>query len=321
MNGRVILVSLLLIACTRQDPPVESVINGPDATPLTVGDEPGELSVAELASFIKRVTFRRRQSLTWDEAARLLPLFSLDAVRTHAAATAEIEFKNGSDIHMREHSLVIINLSARGPDRALVRTGRLDAKTKRQLWLLTSAALLTIKPKSSGAQAKATLELEEGKKLSLTLKEGWGAWFPSRTLGTVAVKDGKILNTGKTVSLAAPAATERFGFDKEVAWPTEPELEEASRELTSISPAVKPDFQILSPADSSEVITKWVDVRGTVTTKDASLFVNGKQVKVNARMEFSTRVTLSLGVNPILVQLNPRQGAPISKRWMVTRTK
>ena len=290
-----------------------------------------KITLATLESFLPRVTFRRQSEVAWEEAMEQLPLFRFDAVRTHSKANAKITFTNGSTIDLNADSLLIINssepvASAVSIDKVLVRKGKLTAKTQKDLWVLTSAALYRFWPTKKSKVAQGILAIEEGKKASFELKQGEGMVMPlAPGKGKIAPAAMKLV-VNKPIILAAPVAPSDFGESPQTdVWPEVAVVERKKRELASLpDTAPKPqatpaDFIIQSPADYSEVFEAMTELKGKVLSGDGTLQVNGKTVAVNAKGEFRTKIKLNPGANAILIQWNVSQQTPVFRRWTIIR--
>lgn len=302
----------------------------PTAAPVALEvEEPAAVAVAQLLEFKPRVTFRRQKEMAWEEALMNLPLFRMDAVRTYDNAGARISFLNGSIVDMIEESLLIINPGASQDaphaDRLLMRRGNLKAQTKKELWILTTAALFRIKPQKGKAMAKSTLAVEEGKKIRVEISEGEGLMLKTTTPGKLDNAKPVRMVINKPVVIAAPTVPTDFGFnDGEVSWPDPAEVEVRERELASLTPPTNPkiplsDFVITSPPDYSEVMQPSIELKGRVTGKEATLSINGKPVELGAKRDFRATVRLAKGANAILIQLNRSEGTPLFRRWTVIR--
>jgi len=252
----------------------------------------------------------------------------LDAVQTHTASTARILFVSGSTIEMGESSLVIINGGTRTPgrtlDRAVIRTGKFEGNTKKELWILTSAALLRLRAKATSKSAKVVLNVEEGKKMAVTLIDGNASMVERNPKSkSPALQE---LEPRKTVTMAAPMPGDTFGFlDSEKSWDLPPERATASLP-TQAKPAPKQpqapqpiDLFITSPRDYAEVGVADIELKGRATGTGAKIFVNGKETTIENNLEFSSVVALREGVNSILIQLIRPDGESVFRRWTIIR--
>ena len=325
---------VLLAACTKAPEQVAITTPSPAATPPAVvviepTPEP-KVTLAELKSLQAHVTVRREKEMSWQDALLNLPLFRFDAIRTDVKATATVGFVNGSIVNMTEDSLLIINPGTEitSWDRLLLRKGNLSAQTQKELWILTAAALVRMKPKAWAGRAKMKLAVEEGKKMKVELEEGDGLLLQTTDPGKLENAKPVKLVERKPVVIAAPAVGNDFGLNNDaVSWPTTEKVEEKARTIASLPPPSTtkpvippPDFVITSPADYSEVQSASVTLKGRVKGQGAtSLLVNGKSVALEAKQNFSISVPLNLGANAILIQLNRNEGTPVFRRWTVIR--
>ncbi len=295
-------------------------------------------ALGHLANLDPKVTLRRNSEMVWQDAARDLPLFAFDAIRTYPQGKAKIVLDNGSVLDLHEDSLIILNPSMMEggvkSDRAVVRNGRLQGKTTGELWILTSAALLRLKADSGGKAASATVTLKEGKAMEVKLESGQGAIVKSeggKTLEKVT------LTPGNAVTFPAPSAPEQFGMEMDeskwkermaaaltarpAAAPTEQPRDVASvHPVAKEAPALKPlKVLISSPANYAEVTDKVVPIRGSVTRKGGEVRVNGTPVTIDDKLEFTAKVPLNAGANTIVIQLIREKGESVFHRWTVFR--
>lgn len=186
--------------------------------------------IATVKEFTSPVRFRRSEELVWSEVKGEIPLYQYDAIQTHSKASARLALKNRSEIELGPDSLVILDPSAldlgAGRDRAVLRGGTIKGSTKNELWILTSAALIQMKPKSKNKLAKAVVSIQMGKKLQIQLKEGTGKVFHRQSEGMVVEGEGGSKNVrnltgyrqmnlrpGVPVELPAPVLPESLGQD------------------------------------------------------------------------------------------------------------
>lgn len=325
-----VLILLGMAACNRVGTEVSQapVQDPPPAVPITIEpDAPTRESLAHLNEFLPRVTFRRQKEMVWEEAIRNLPLFRFDAVRTHHKAGAKITFVNGSVVDMSPESLLIINPSSgenlANFDRLLMRKGNLKARTQKELWILTTAALFRIKPQRNES-ARGTVAVEEGKRIRVEVNEGEGLMLRTQRPGKIDAGKPIHLSQNKPIVIAAPTVPTDFGLkENEIEWPDPAAVEARAREVASVSPnqAKIPisDFIITSPPDYAEVSAASVEIKGLISGKDTAISVNGKTVSVNNKQEFRVKVPLTRGANAILIQLNRTEGSPVFRRWTVIR--
>lgn len=298
-----------------------------EETPGISACAPGEPTLALLEKFEKRVTWRRRERLAWEEAVSDLQFCRLDVVKTHEAAKATVKFHQGTVIGMEEETLLVINLPPATKrsfpiDMATFRSGKVNAKTTRELWMVTSSALLRLKAKPK-SDAAARLAGNEGKKLEITLQQGDGVLVPSRRPGEFDLANSKRLAVNKTVVLAAPIAELNFGIDdSKLKLPTEDEMAGVERRLASPAPSDEYiDFKIAFPEDYAEVEEASVLVEGSLTGPGARLYVNGKEITADRKLRFKTRVSLKVGLNPVVFHLTRPEGGPLDRRITIVRKR
>lgn len=150
--------------------PTPAVIPTPVPTPT-----PGPLAIANLISLKPPVTFRRTDELVWKDASMNLPLFKNDSVKTHLKAATVIKFAPSTELNVGENTLVVVNLDyLDSTNRATLMHGSVVPKFNKDLWLLTSAALIKLRPNGKAGQGAAQISIEPGKFLNVTLKNGQG---------------------------------------------------------------------------------------------------------------------------------------------------
>jgi TonB family protein len=186
-------------------------------------------SVQPALGFIREfnppVTFRRSQELVWSDASKGVPLFAFDAVQTQKNAQARITLFHQSELELGAESLVILDPSALGlgsqGDHTVLREGELKGETERELWILTSAALIQMSPKVKGHVARAVVSLHEGQKLNVQLTEGTGRVFRHKASNKPSDLSPNyeeiVLEPGHPIVLDAPVPSKSFG-EKTTDW-------------------------------------------------------------------------------------------------------
>lgn len=321
---------LLWCSCERATKPA-STANQPDSPSANV--------LGRLAALTNEVRYRRSAELEWNPGILSLELFSFDAVVTDRASSARIALEAGSEINMEEETLVILNPAGsevtRHGDRAVVRKGNLEGLTSSELWLITSAASLRLRPKGSARLARARVQVNEGKKVRVELTAGEGeAQFPD---ARPAVK----LTENIPVDFAAPLPPVQFGFVPDVKLtgsrpsvapipkPPAPPAKTARRKVEGRrkpaatvpeSPKLPPTgLEILSPANHAQVEVDEILLRGRVGSADAELVVNGRPTPVDKNGNFSVTIPLVFGGNQILLQVSRQGNEPTTRQWFVVR--
>jgi len=345
-KGKELNIALILLllfsatACTPKDesdeedvPTVESPVANGTAEP-----DYGE-KIGFIERLVSRVTVRRKRELVWQEAPKDYPLFAFDAVHTDEQATARLSLNNGSQLDMMPSTLVILNPSAfnsaEKKDRAIVRDGHLTGRTRGELWILTSAALLKLKPKSKTGMAQASITLAEGKKIQITLNDGQGELIRTKEVRGKSVTERIALKANRLLSLPAPKLAENFGQEPAGReWQTGPAVVDTPGEKTKppkrmptpsrpvASMEKKPiTLTIHSPRGYSEVEAESVQVKGRLSGVPKWIRVNGESLQLDGKNEFSIKVPLKLGANPILVEFAAVDDEPAVQRLIVRRKR
>lgn len=301
-------------------------VNRPNPSPIE-----SVVAVSPLASVDEmenRVTYRRRTELAWQEAELKLALHEYDAVQTHAGAMARLSLLRGSQITMSEDTLVIVSPSLgsdQDHDRAVVRSGRFKGRTKSELWVLTSAALLRLTPDHKKREAVASIAVQEGGNVRVRLDSGKGVLYRYNQVTRNAPQVMR-LPLKKELTLGAPIPNAKFGFDKpQTHWPETDiipgaappatvQTNSSEKKLVSSSQLV-----ILGPPNHSQTTQPKISLRGRVLQNKGRVLVNGKEIVVAANEEFSIEIPLKLGANPINIQMIPEVGSQVFKLWTVFR--
>lgn len=278
--------------------------------------------VATLAQFKPTAAYRRRKEPEWKTPENLLSFCRFDSFRTDAGASAKIELVQGSEIDMGENSLVIIDpLDKLGQpgDRAVLRNGAIAARTKKALWILTSAALVRLVPGKTGT-AKANLALQEGKSLRVAVASGEARAFSRPTSGpAVPVKE---ISAGKAVVLTAaipPAGWMGEESDWSLAEKATRSLRDASSVPTKGVPTKAIELVLMSPENNSSLRAERTLIKGKVSGQGAEVRVNGKVAAVASDLTFSVPVELGLGVNNVVVELIQPRGEISFKKLTLIR--
>ena len=79
-------------------------------------------------------------------------------------------------------------------------------------------------------------------------------------------------------------------------------------------------LEITSPQSKSEVTTDVITVSGIVSSSQATVTVNGRQIELGEDGDFSTAVELDYGENNIVVNATVEGEEPITKTVSITRT-
>ena len=287
----------------------------PSVTPISSRTQ---ASLAQLEQIENKVSYKRGKELLWQDAMLNLPLYRYDWVQTHDGAHAEIGFINGSRISLREKTLVIINPDSKRQkttqDRAVIRGGAIRGETQRELWILTSAALVKVKADKKNESAVANLVLEEGKHLEVKLERGSGMLIQGSGHGNVSgtapeTASGKIIQlaVNHPVVIKAPKVDSNFGEDgSKVQW---------------FEPEAAPNAQLVlsEPKDHQTVDDSAVFFKGQVTPPGGTVLINGKVISLKEDLSFEVEVPLVDGPNSLVIQLIRGDGSSAFLRRTVIR--
>lgn len=312
----------------------------------TVTSEPAVKSkqvIASLADFHPDVSYRRDSELAWNKVSEKILLYQYDAINTHKEASAKVVFNTGSELEISQNTLIIIDPSALSKktdvDRAVMRSGRVHGKTQGQLWILTSAAVIKIQPEKNKKEADVVVQVTEGKKTQIELKQGEGILVVpvsfQKQNEVLQVKE-VILVPNKKMSLESPQVEENFGVtENKTNWLDTAQVieEKSARPLIAAKPAIepskmapapevqpekeKPYFLIDSPEARSETDKTDIVIEGHTNIKDSQLLVNGQSTALDKAGHFSAKVVVNPGLNIYVVQLTGADGKSLFQKIIV----
>ena len=301
--------------------------------------------VADLVEFRLDVSFRRSGELIWKPVSETFPLFQYDAIQTHKDARAKVIFKTGSELEISQNTLIIIDPhsatnAAKTIDRAVMRSGKVQGKTKGQLWILTSAAVIKINQGKNKKEAVATVQMKEGEKIKIELKQGEGSLILPLKNNDAAEQVKEItLEKNKMITVDSPplsdTAKEKLGEDESATnwYETAKVIKEAfvatkSKDPASAKKNETPDeaikapdkfFIIDQPAARVETTLSEISIQGRTNIKNSQILLNGQSYPVPENGEFTILVSLKLGLNIFVLQLTSSDGKSLFQRIIVKR--
>jgi hypothetical protein len=263
------------------------------------------------------VNFRRNREVVWNDASPGIALYPYDAIQTEAKAETLVALKNGSELQIRENSLVILSpeLSHRSIDRAVVKNGSLKGKTKKELWLVANGTVLRMKPKKENQDAVLQLRVEE-KKVSIKTENAIAVAHTNATT-TEVIPEG--METKVTTSEVATDIAPSWAESLPAIEAPAPAVSSIERNVAAIPPAT--ELQILSPKGNLETTDENIAVEGSLTQKGGKVWVNGDLAPVDSALHFRADLPLNYGANVVLIQMTSKEGTSTFRRYTVIRRK
>jgi hypothetical protein len=272
-----------------------------------------ERPIAVLEKRVPKVSVRRRQQMVWGDGNLKMDLFIFDTVKTFTQSSSQIVMNEGSEINLSADSWIVLdpnNLEIL-PHRPFLKLGKLKAKTRKEIWILTTAALFRLKAKSEREPAEMEVSVDNSRKVTANLVAGMGLYWGAKVAGQIEGKDPKRLFLNQLVTLNAAPVDEEFPkTEKDIRWPTAEDvlnsdklwLESKKNKNKEKEKAL--ELEIISPPDFYQVSAPTVEIVGKVTHSDAVVLVNGKRVSVDKTLRFSAQVDLKTGANQVVVRIN-----------------
>ena len=292
---KIALFLLALTACSKEESPVS--LPAPVAAPVIEPAAPAPApappkkteGLAVLMKLKNRADMRAHDESVWQTAVTGTGFLKHDALQTHDAATANVRYESGSNLDLRENTLVIFDkdpgLSPGSPDRVLLKNGRLTGATKKELWIFTSAGLVQIKPAKKNQVAQTTLSVDSARKLSVAV-----------TTGTAEVILKKSAVEFQKFNLAENTEHE-FKAKADFDVPSD------ATAVPAVKSATQSDLVIEAPADNAISSADQVEVKGKLTEMGAKLLINGQLAEVADDLTFKKVIGLTEGTNLIVFQL------------------
>ena len=302
---KIVLLLLALSSCSKEEtvtistpvpsPVVQSLpveqpvaVAAPAAAPAPAPVKKVE-GLAVLIKLKNRADMRPHDESVWQAAVTGTGFLKHDALQTHDAATANVRYESGSNLDLRENTLVIFDkdpgLAVGSPDRVLLKSGRLTGATKKELWVFTNAGLVQIKSVKKNQLAQATLSVDSAKKLIVAVKTG--------TADVVLKKNATEFQKFNLAENTEHDFKAKAEFD----------VSSDAATVPVVKSATLAELVIESPADNAISSTEQLEIKGKLTDMGAKLLINGQLAEVADDLTFKKSITLTEGTNLIVFQL------------------
>lgn len=256
--------------------------------------------LAVLKKLTNRADMRAHDESVWQTAVTGTDFFKHDALQTHEAAKAQIQYESGSTLELKEKTLIIFDkdpgFTDHTADRILLKNGELIGATKNELWVFTNAGLVQIKPRKKNQKAQATLSVNKERKLRVVVNSG--------SADLIFKKNEKEF---QKFSLAEKTDFEfKAKADFDVA--TEKNIEASNIDLiakasTDIKNPTLAELIIEAPLDNAASTEEKYEVKGRLTELGAKLLINGEITEIADDLSFKKTITLTAGTNLVVFQL------------------
>lgn len=280
-------------------PPVE--VQQTEVTKPAVQDVAKEQTKAESKDWLAKLTketnsveFRLRSQNVWKPVELDMTFSRFDAIQTKSSSTAEVIYLSGSSLGIKENTLLIFDedpgQKKKQVDRVIVKSGRLTAKTKTELWVFTDSGLIQIKARKKPAQARIEVKAENVK---VSVQSGLAEVIYKKENDFVRLQVGE--NSDTTIK------SEHKIFKNE-----QIDTEKIS-EIVIASEVVKPlekaKLEISEPKENELTAKAEYTVKGRVTAPGAKILLNGELLEVATDLTFSKTINLQPGTNLLVFQL------------------
>ncbi len=292
---------LLLIFCSCSEDKTQTQPPSPEPVKVLVPEKPAEpaqpvvettpqkkAGLASLKKLVNRADMREHDQSVWQPAVIGTDFFKHDALQTHEAANALIKYESGSQLELKEKTLVIFDkdpgLADRFSDRVLLKNGELTGVTKKELWVFTNAGLVQIKAVKKNQTAQATLKVNSDRKLKVEVSSGTADVFVKKD--TLAIQKYKV------------AEKSDFEFKSKIEFDSPPDKNVS--ELKTSAPA---ECLIDSPVDNADATDDKFEITGRLSDIGAKLLINGELVQIEENLSFKRIISLTEGTNLVVFQL------------------
>jgi len=288
--------------------------------------------IASLAQLRPEVSYRRSGQLIWSEASSQQSLFQYDAIHTHQDADAKIVFTTGSELEIQQNTFIIIDPKSikqnKEVDRAVMRSGQVHGKTKGQLWIMTSAAVIKLRGGKKNKEAAAIIKVTEGQKMQIQMQEGEASLLvptSKQSLMNASEQAPQIkeisLKSHQTISIAAPQLAESFGTDQEnINWLEGSKVIQEAPQKIEESVVQPPYLTIDQPAARSETAQPEIEIVGKTNVPGAQLIISGKSYAVDSLGRFQARISVKTGLNLFVIQVIGSDGKSLFQKIIVKGT-
>lgn len=257
--------------------------------------------LAKLLKQTNQVEYRQRNQNIWNQAEGELSFMKYDALQTKNSAMAEVVYRSGSTLDVRENTLIIFDedpgKKKKAEDRVIIKSGQLTGRTKTELWIFTDAGLVQIKAKKGqvivAKTAEAKVVVKNDRTVNIKVKAG--------TAEVIYKKDNEYtrLAVAENSDVSIKPSTEltsgvQVNADK---------VNELVTAQTNVAAVGQAELAIDFPADNALVQDSEIEVRGRLTGAGAKLLINGQLAEVSDASTFSKKINLQPGTNLIVFQL------------------
>lgn len=280
-------------------------------------------AIATIEKMVPQVSVRRRQDLVWNEGFFQMPLYLFDTVKTFSQGETIIGMNDSSQLELEKDSWVVLDPNHLEilPHRPFLRVGKLTAKTRKELWVVTTAALFRLKAKNENEEGVMEVASSPKNGVVAKLLLGTGIYWPSKSLGKYDFDKPQKMVANRVVSLRGEMASENFPADEsEIQWPSTKQVTFSEERLSKTTSEKKFTLEFLSPPDFFETADAVVEILGRVNDAEAVVLINGNKIKVSSNLRFSYQVSLNPGANTIVIRGNNEKESQ-TKSITLIRTK
>lgn len=250
--------------------------------------------LAKLTLETNVVEFRLRNQNVWKPVEFDMTFSRFDAIQTKNSSSAEVIYLSGSSLDIKENTLLIFDedpgQKKKQVDRVIVKSGRLTAKTKTELWVFTDAGLIQIKARKKSAQARIEVKAENVK---VSVQSG---------LAEVVYKKGNdfVRQQVGEKSEATIKSEHKIFNGQQVDLEKLSEIVAANEQVKIL---VNANLEIQQPSENELTAQAEYIVKGRVTAPGAKVLLNGQLLEVANDLTFSKKITLQPGTNLLVFQL------------------
>lgn len=250
--------------------------------------------LAKLTLETNAVEFRLRNQNVWKPVEVDMTFSRFDAIQTKNSSAAEVIYLSGSSLDIKENTLLIFDedpgQKKKQVDRVIVKSGRLTAKTKTELWVFTDAGLIQIKARKKPAQARIEVKAENVK---VSVQSGLAEVVYKKDKDFVRQQVGE--NSDATIK-----SDHKIFNGQQVDSEKLTEIVAANEQIKLL---VKANLEIQQPSENELTVKAEYIVKGRVTAPGAKVLLNGQLLEVTTDLTFSKKITLQPGTNLLVFQL------------------
>ncbi len=274
----------------------KTVANSKNSAPTAKSASP----LAILEKVKNRADMRAHNEIVWQSAALGANFFKHDALQTHDSATAQIKYKSGSQLKLKEKTLIVFDkdpgLNDKSIDRVVLNTGELTGVTKNELWIFTSAGLIQIKSQKNTQPASVTLTVNKERKLKVQVEQGTADVIIKKS-----ESEFQKINVAEKSELEFTANTDLIAVsEKNIDLKN---IENLAQISTQIKKPTLAELIIDTPNENETTTESKFEVKGRLTDLGAKLLINGDLVEIQDNLTYSKTINLNSGTNIIVFQL------------------